>query len=168
MTYHLSSNAILSTVHALAALQALSCSDDERAVLAPVLCRQRSGVRALMIRNAFAEVMLKLGPLVRDTSLDGEAGDTAVGFTEADAAPDADMWAELLTPESFTTTRHGIVRRAIEQCVAFTALSTWCAASASEGAVTVSENFASLASGWHRTVMSALSPDIYPAIRHEG
>ena len=78
------------------------------------------------------------------------------------------MWAELLTPESFTTTRHGIVRRAIEQCVAFTALSTWCAASASEGAVPVSENFASLASGWHRTVMSALSPDIYPAIRHEG
>ena len=60
MTYHLSSNAILSTVHALAALQALSCSDDERAVLAPVLCRQRSGVLALMIRNAFAEVMLKL------------------------------------------------------------------------------------------------------------
>ena len=168
MTYHLSTNVILITAQALAALQALACDDEERSVLAPVLCRQRQGMFALMVRNAFADVVLRLGPLVLDTSLDGETPDTAPDDAETSGMPDYEMWVELLTPRSFSSTRHGIVRRALEQAVAFAALEAWCSGSASGERSVMSERFASLATRWQRTVVSALSPEVYPTIRQEG
>ena len=97
MTYHLSTNVILSTAQALAALQALACDDEERSVLAPVLCRQRQGMFALMVRNAFADVVLRLGPLVLDTSLDGETPDTAPDDAVRSVIPGNEIWVERLT-----------------------------------------------------------------------
>lgn len=158
MNYHLSTNVIRDTIHALAALQTLACGDDSKAILAPVLCRQRNEVIAVMIRNAFVEVVMRLGPLVADMSLDEKA------------APDAESFlsVELITPVGFSTTRHGVVRRALEQTVALTALHMWCLASEHEGSEAVASlaaNFAAVAESWYSTLATSLTPAIYPTIR---
>lgn len=144
----------------MAALQAMACEPDRRAVLAPVLCHERTRLLTEMIGNAFVEVVLKLGPLVADMELGGEPADAA----------DSIMSIELLTPAGFSTSRHTFVRRALEQTVALTALSLWCRASVSDGAAgraasALADSFASVASGWHETLVSAVSSVTYPAIR---
>lgn len=158
MNYHLSTKVISSTIHALAAVQALTCDDDSKAVLAPVLCRERGGLLGVMIRNAFAEVVMRLGPLVADVSIDDEA--------EADA--ESYLSVELITPVGFSTTRHSVVRRAMEQTVALTALHMWCLASEHEGseaAASLASAFATVAAEWYSTLTASLAPVIYPTIR---
>lgn len=158
MNYHLSSNVILSTIHALAAVQALTCDDDSKAVLAPVLCRERGGLLSVMVKNAFAEVVLRLGPLVADVSIEDNG--------EADA--ESCLSVELVTPVGFSTTRHSMVRRAMEQAVALTALHMWCLASehdGSEAAASLASGFATVAAEWYSALTASLAPVVYPTIR---
>lgn len=160
MNYHLSTNVILNTVHAMAALQAMACGPEQRTLLAPILCRERTVLLAGMIKNAFVEVVLKLGPLVADMDMGGEADDVA----------DCSLTVELITPAGLSTSRHTLVRRALEQTVAHTVLYMWCRASLSAGAsggvaASLADSFASIASGWHDTLVSYISPATYPTIR---
>lgn len=169
MNYHLSTNSILTTVHAMAALQSIAADDDGRALLAPVLNRSRSGVLAVMIRNSFADIAMGLGPLVLDIQLDDEtASGERVEYADVTDSP-ADMMlsVELLTPRSFSTSRHGIVRRALEQAVALNALQMWCMASdtGDGSAAEMAGRFGSVAHEWLGTLRSALQPEIYPAVR---
>lgn len=169
MNYHLSTNSILTTVHAMAALQAISAGEAERPVLAPLLGGGRPGLLTVMIKNAFADITMSLGPLVIDVQLDGE---TALGadmeYADPSASP-ADMMlsVELLTPRSFTTSRHGIVRRSLEQAVALTALQMWCMASdgADGHGAGMAGRFGAVAAEWLGTLRSALQPVIYPTVR---
>lgn len=173
MTYHLSAKAILGTVQALAALQAMACADDERAVLAPILCREKTGLLAIMIKHAFVEVVMKLGSLVLDADLDGETPDTDADYPDVAGAMESQLTVELLTPASFSTTRHGIVRRTLEQAVSFNALRLWCMAARSSADCSVAsaalaDSFASMARDWQNALSSALSVDMVPAIRDAG
>ena len=160
MVYHLSTEVLLNTLHAMAALQAMACEPDGRTVLAPVLCRERTALLAEMIKNAFVEVVLKLGPLVTDMELDGDATD----------AEDCRLSVELVTPSSFSTARHTVVRRAMEQTVAFTALYMWCRASVTDGAAgkaaaSLADSFAAVAADWNNTLLKSLASETYPTIR---
>lgn len=169
MNYHLSTNSILTTIHAMAALQAIAADDDGRAVLAPVLNRSCPDMLAVMIRNAFADIAMGLGPLVLDIQLDDEtaSGPGAEGDDAGTATVDMMLSVELLTPRTFTTSRHGIVRRALEQAVALTALQMWCMASEhGEGSsAEMAGRFGSVADEWLATLRSALEPTIYPTVR---
>ena len=72
MNYHLSPRVILTNMQALAAVQSLAGNEQERALLAPILCRERNPLIAVMIRNAFADMVMRLGPQVADVSLGDE------------------------------------------------------------------------------------------------
>ena len=153
MNYHLSANVILNTLHAMAALQSIASGDECRSLLAPMLCGSRNDMIAEIIRNAFVEVVMKLGALVSDVNI----GD------ETSGAADCMMSVELVTPAGFSTPRHTVIRRALEQTVALTALHHWCMASVARGtagdvASSLAESFAATAAEWHTTLTTALNP----------
>ena len=164
MNYHLSPRIILTTMQALAAVQAMAANDEERAVLAPILCRERTHLLAVMIRNAFADTVMRLGPVVTDVSLGDESADTPAA--EGDTAIlDTDLAVELVTPRSFTTGRHTAIRRALEQGVAFTALGMWSAASAVDDVGReLADRFPTIARDWYKTLTTALTPDFTPTV----
>lgn len=166
MNYHLSPRIILTTMQALAAVQSMAGNDDERALLAPILCRERTPLLAVMIRNAFADIVMRLGPMVTDVSL-GDESAASPGTDEETDLLDIDLMVELLTPRTFTTGRHATIRRAIEQNVALSALSMWSvAASGADGSAgaDLADRFASIASDWHRTLRTALNPTFTPGV----
>ena len=151
MNYHLSANVIVNTLHAMAALQSIASGAEHKALLAPLLCGGRDGMIAEIIRNAFVEVVMKLGPLVSD---------------ETSGTEDFMMSVELITPAGFTTSRHTVIRRALEQTVALTALHHWCQASmvqsnSSDVAASLAASFAATAAEWYTTLTTALNP-VYP------
>lgn len=153
MNYHLSANVILKTLHAMAALQSIASGAEYKALLAPLLCGGRDRMIGEIIRNAFVEVVMKLGPLVSDVNI----GD------ETSGAADTMMSVQLVTPAGFTTSRHTVIRRALEQTVALTALHHWCQASMAQGisrdvASSLAESFATTAAEWHTTLTTALNP----------
>lgn len=174
MNFHLSPRIILTTMQALAAVQSLSGNDDERALLAPILCRERTPLLAVMIRNAFADIVMRLGPMVADVSL-GDESAVSPGEDEDTGLLDIDLKVELHTPRTFTIGRHAAIRRALEQNVALSALSMWsvaAAGSSTTSAVTraatngaacdLADRFASIAADWHRTLRTALNPAFTP------
>lgn len=160
MNYHLSPRIILTTMQALAAVQSLA-SDADRALLAPILCRERTPLLAVMIRNAFADIVMRLGPMVADVSL-GDESAASPGSDEETDLLDIDLMVELHTPRTFTGGRHATIRRALEQNVTLSALSMWSVAAGSSSthaaARDLADRFASLATEWHRTLRTALNP----------
>lgn len=161
-------------MHALAAVQALAGGEGERALLAPMLRRERTPLQALFVKNAFVEVVMRLSPLVTDTSLGDETATAPDDGTTDPATESLDclLTVELLTPVSFTTARHGIVRRALEQAVALTALSQWCRSErARSGSVTaasassLADRFSAVASEWYDTLAATLATTLRPCIR---
>lgn len=175
MNYHLSPRIILTTMQALAAVQSLA-SDADRALLAPILCRERTPLLAVMIRNAFADIVMRLGPMVADVSL-GDESAASPGSDEETDLLDIDLMVELHTPRTFTIGRHAAIRRALEQNVALSALSMWsvaAAGSSAPSAVTraatsaaardLADRFAAIAADWHRTLRTALNPAFTPGI----
>ena len=151
-------------MQALAAVQAMAANDEERAILAPILCRERTPLLAVMIRNAFDDTVKRLGPVVTDVSLGDESADTPAA--EGDTAIlDTDLAVELVTPRSFTTGRHTAIRRALEQGVAFTALGMWSTVSAVDDAGRqLADRFTAMAGDWHRTLTSSLSAGFSPTV----
>ena len=163
MNYHLSFNSILSSIHAFAALHSMACGDEGRSLLAPMLCRPCSPLVENVVEGAFLEVVLGLGPVVSDMEMPPQGGE---------AGADRLLRVELVTPRDMAASRNTIVRRALEQCVALTALDMWCRASAAPGrkgsgtpAPELAEGFASVASEWRSTLLSALTPVTYPCLR---
>lgn len=140
----------------MAALQAMACGEDGRALLAPILCRERTALLSEIITNAFVETVIKLGPLVADMEIADPTGGT-----------DTPMSVELVTPAGFSTSRHTVVRRALEQTIALTALNAWCRASQGndKSAATLADSFATVAAGWYDTLLTTLTPTAYPTVR---
>lgn len=119
MTYTLSLNNILDTLYAMAALHTLSTDNPE-----PILNPDRSGPVRLLVRNAFAEVCLRLVHHITDCALDGETAVTDNSGTPALDDSDIMMSLTLALPRDFNPSMHGILRRNLEQAVALTTLST--------------------------------------------
>ena len=119
MTYTLSLNNILDTLYAMAALHTLSTDNPE-----PILNPDRSGPVRLLVRNAFAEVCLRLVHHITDCNLDGETAVT--DNTGAPSVDDSDimMLLTVALPCDFNPSMHGVLRRNLEQAVALTALAT--------------------------------------------
>ncbi len=73
MHFSLSTAVITDTIHALAAFESLSAADKStRLLLRPLLDRERTGLLRLMVKNAFAGIILHLLPYVDDAELDNE------------------------------------------------------------------------------------------------
>lgn len=132
---------IARTIQALAAVRLLALPDEERPLLSPLLDKERQELLAMLVKNAFAEAAMGLGPLVTDVSFDDETdGDDMFSIT-------------LVVPVGFTATRHGVVRRALEQLIAFTALSHF------------DPTFAFQATHWHSALTAAVTPSFTPHLR---
>lgn len=153
-------------MQALAAVQSLSANDDERALLAPILCRERTPLLTVMIRNAFADIVMRLGPLVTDVNL-GDENALAHDDMDEDSLLDMELHVALLTPRTFTAGRHATIRRALEQGVAFSALAMWSIAAAGtsgDSGRSLADRFNVVAADWHRTLTSLLSPGFSPSV----
>ncbi|MDE6395196.1 MAG: hypothetical protein K2K77_07640, partial [Duncaniella sp.] len=136
---------------------------------------------AVMIRNAFADIVMRLGPMVADVSL-GDESAASPGADEDTDLLDIDLMVELHTPRTFTGGRHAAIRRALEQNVALSALSMWSVAAvgasycsgsgtssgkvgaASAAARDLADRFAAIASEWHTSLRTALNPTFTPGI----
>lgn len=119
MTYTLSLNNILDTLYAMAALHTLTTDSPE-----PILDPDRSGPVRLIVRNAFADVCLRLVHHIVDCNLDGETSSTDNSETPPTDDSDIMMSLTLALPRDFNPSMHGVLRRNLEQAVALTALST--------------------------------------------
>ena len=70
MHFSLSTAVITDTIHALAAFESLSAADKStRLLLRPLLDRERTGLLRLMVKNAFAGIILHLLPMSTMRSL---------------------------------------------------------------------------------------------------
>lgn len=118
MLFSLSTNVIVDTIHAIAALETLRgrCGNDASA-LRPLLDRERSGPLRLLVKNAFAETVMRLLPYVTDTCLDNEKPDAAPGHQEVDAGGDILLQIELRIPEGFHASGASSLRRNLEFAV---------------------------------------------------
>lgn len=119
MTYTLSLNNILDTLYAMAALHTLTTDSPE-----PILDPDRSGPVRLIVRNAFADVCLRLVHHIVDCNLDGETSSTDNSETPPTDDSDIMMSLTLALPRDFNPSMHGVLRRNLEQAVALTALAT--------------------------------------------
>ena len=89
MHFSLSTAVITDTIHALAAFESLSAADEStRLLLRPLLDRERTGLLRLMVKNAFAGIILHLLPYVDDAELDNEL--PAVDLGHQSSAEEAD------------------------------------------------------------------------------
>lgn len=160
MNYHLSNKLIVKTMRAMAALESLAGDEEPRGVLAPLMCKEREGLTGEMVRNAFVETVMALGPMVADMDM-------------GDGSDDCDMSVELITPRGMSGNCHTVVRHALEQTVAVTALWLWCGASVSrsrseEVASVLEENFRLRMEGTRRKLGESLAGRVYPAMRGGG
>lgn len=128
MQYFLSTDVIADTIHALAALQILSEPDDSDTPPSPLLDPERRGQLLLMIRNAFADLVLQLIPYVEDADLDAETPSAPPPHQEPQGDDDDPlMKIALRTPPQSVMSRygdnfHGILRRRLETAVALRVL----------------------------------------------
>lgn len=153
MTYSLSIQAIVDTIHAHAAVHSLSLPPGSEKILAPMLDKSRENLLALLAQNSFASLAMSLGALVTDLSLGDDAGSDSFSIT-------------LLTPSSFTSRHHGIVRRLLEQCVAHLTLSSWAATlrDSSIGGM-LHSTFAKLSEQSMDALVQGTAPVLAPAVR---
>lgn len=125
MLYSLSASVIADTIHALAAMELLRSDpeSDLSALLSPLIDPERRPQLMLMVRNAFAELMIDLLPFVDNASLDAEdAVCNAAGQSSADVS-DPLMQVDLRTPSGLTSSFHGLLRRKLELSVVYGVLS---------------------------------------------
>ncbi len=158
MIYALSTNVVADTVQSLAALRELSSDKRE-----PVLDPDRSGILRLMIRNAFATLCLKISPVVRECDLDGETGaGSALDPVAAADGSDVIMTVEIDEPRGFGAGKAGIVRRNMEQAVAFLVLAWIMRAGGNTQQASEAESAAAVCMA---AVKSELMPEIHPIRR---
>lgn len=155
MTYTLSTNAILDTLYAMAALHNLTTESPE-----PILDPDRTGPVKLMVKNAFAAICLQLMPYMVDCNLDSESATSA---PDTPAVDDADilMTMTLAVPRDIPDRMHPIIRRNIEQAVAHYALGD--AIMASGDTVRANSTMGAVAT-FLNNIRSILSTDINPII----
>ncbi len=115
MTISLSTDVILDTVHATAALETVTAeTEDVRLLFEPLLSRSARGPVMLMVKNAFAEMLLEILPAVKWCNLDNETGMDGPGHEDGESALLLEFEvADDMLPEG----SGGVVRRNLENAV---------------------------------------------------
>lgn len=155
MLFSLSTAVIADTVRATAACRILSAPDDEKTIFDPLMRSETRGRLGIMVKNAFAEIVLSLFPHVTDCDLDGETASAGPGGQ--DAADDPDMLLSLELPA--VSASGAVIRRHLEQAVAMRTLSSWCLAAEDTARAGAYE---ALASASVSSVLSSLTPAVRP------
>lgn len=165
MLFVLSPAVIADITRSLAAYAVLSADESAQPALRPILDPARRGLLVNMARQAFAETVLRLSPHVADCALDDEDSRSDPGHTSADTDPeDMMMKVELRLPSSLPESAGWSLRRAIEQAVAYTALSHL--TEAADGGARLGERFAAIAASTLTTVTAALTrPAVHTCLR---
>lgn len=117
MLYSLSTRVIADTVQAHVALELLAAPAEVRPLLSPLLDPSRRGLLTLMVKNAFAEIVLDLLPYVDDAELDAEDARTSPGAHPADDSADHLLQITLRTPVGGPKGLSGVIRRHLEMMV---------------------------------------------------
>lgn len=165
MLYSLSTNVITDTAHAIAAMQSLSGGEEGRVLFGPILEPGRQGLLRLLVKNAFAEVIVALLPFITDCNLDDEDEASGVAHQEADDDSDALLQFELSAPGKLSSGAHSGIRRALEQSIAYKALQLWAiSVESTEIAGMLGEKAAgNLAVALRSISMADISPCLRPA-----
>lgn len=114
ISLNLSSDAIMREVYAISALHSLQNINNNK-TSCPILNRDRQPALRLVVKDAFAFIILKTVPHLTGCNLNNE---TSTGV--ADESPDADciMSIDLSLPDGFPDTAIGSLRHAIENAIA--------------------------------------------------
>lgn len=110
MIYSLSTDSIIRIVHAVWALHIISYRDADSLTCGPDLLPSRRDLMTAIITDAFAETLVALLPYVSDSNLDSVDVEVTLRFSLADT---------LAIPEG----SHPIIRRSIEQSIAYRVIS---------------------------------------------
>ncbi len=168
MLYSLSTDVIIDTIHALAAMQMLSSSVDERKILAPLLDNDRRGTLVLLVKNAFAETMLDILPYVENADLDGEIPSESPGHQPPDDGADHLLQIELRVDKTGVVVRpsvHGLVRRGLESVIVMRVLESVALAASGNGASALSACFGAKTREAISSLLSVLSAPGAPLMR---
>lgn len=166
MQFSLSTAVITDTIHALAALEALSATDGEtRLLLAPLLDRERPGPLRLMVKNAFAEIILRLLPYVGDVELDGESPDSLPGHQSATDGSDILLKVSLKIPAGAAPSLSSAVRRNLELAVVYRTLASALLATRSSVAGSLISSFSARSAEAVAAVLSVLRSPSRPFVR---
>lgn len=106
MRYSLSMTSIIDTMQALVALRLLSAPPCGAKVLAELLMPERRPLVSALVKDAFAETLIALLPYLSDSGL-GEEDDTDF------------LTFELSAPVRMPDGAHTVVRRSLEQSIAY-------------------------------------------------
>lgn len=125
MYISLSTNVITDTAHSMAAFHLITCPDDQRGVLAPLLDPDRRGLFTAHVRNAFASLVADLLPFVTDCHLSEECA----ALHPDSMPPEGPVNDDLMSLEIDVATRAGdsigwVLRRQMEEIIAMRALAT--------------------------------------------
>lgn len=111
MTFSLSTRSIISSIHALAAID----TRDENDTPSPrLLCPDNRQLLRILVKNEFASLAASLFPLVTDCNVDNE---TAVA-DNADSSADPLLTMEISAADSMPPGLAGATRRALETLLA--------------------------------------------------
>lgn len=121
MNYSLSTNVILDSLHARAAFAAFVTNEGEE-IDTTVLDPCNRGLLRLMIKNAFADIVVRLLPLATECNLDGEDALTDPGHQERDDGSDVILSVEI-DHNGLTSAVGAATRRHLENAVAMLTLS---------------------------------------------
>lgn len=169
MLYSLSNSVILDTVHALAAMEMLGAGEETETILAPLLDPERRAPLALMIKNAFAELVVELLPYVDSAALDSETAVSDPGHHEADRTADSLMQIALRTPQTLPSGAHGLVRRQLELAVVYRTMELAVLSAGSTcgntAATTLISNFNASVETAKTTLRTLLTSAVQPFIR---
>ncbi|WP_297066841.1 hypothetical protein [uncultured Duncaniella sp.] len=168
MHISLSTTVITDTVHALAALESLSAADDTaRTLLRPLLDRERTGILRLMVKNAFAEIILHLLPYVDGAELDNELPAVNPGHQAAGDEADTLLGIDLRLPAGVSATLGPLLRRNLELAVTYRvlAVAVTSASSVSDAASTLASSFSDRSANAVAAMLAALRSPGRPFVR---
>lgn len=120
MELSLSTQAVMQEIYAASALRCvLNGSDDRRS---PLLTRDRGAALRMLVKDAFARVVMQLAQYVEASNLNGETATEAV--QESADADDADVLLQmtLRVPSGGDGRLAGVLRHSVEHAVAMYAM----------------------------------------------
>lgn len=168
MHFSLSTAVITDTIHALAAFESLSAADEStRLLLRPLLDRERTGLLRLMVKNAFAGIILHLLPYVDDAELDNELPAVDPGHQSVAEEADTLLGIDLRLPAGVSGQLGSLLRRNLELAVACRVLADSVASSSthSDAASVLASSFTARSESAVAAMLSALRTPARPFLR---
>lgn len=162
MTYSLSTSVIIDTIRSTAAFQIMSASDDRKPLFASLMRDEVRGQLKIMVKNAFAETVLRLLPHVSGCTLDGESANEDPGSQDTLDTSDMILRVTLPPPAGGRDYAGAAVRRQLEQTVVLQAMRLWALAG---GDHVAAEAYSTLASSALDTLLCSLATSPRPFLR---